>query len=62
MREAFERALSCVGVHPILGGAVWSALLRFEKEELEDAQETGASDAVVSSAQDRWVCFSWFCV
>lgn len=58
MREAFERALSCVGVHPILGGAVWSALLRFEKEELEDAQETGASDAVVSSAQDRWVCFS----
>lgn len=53
MREAFERALSCVGVHPILGGAVWQAMLRFEKEELEDAQETGASDAVVSSAQDR---------
>ena len=53
MREAFERALSCVGVHPILGGAVWRALLRFEKEELEDAEETGASDAAVSSAQDR---------
>lgn len=53
MREAFERALSCVGVHPTLGGAVWRALLRFEKEELEDAEETGASGAVVSSAQDR---------
>eukprot|EP00903_Cladosiphon_okamuranus_P006864 g6685.t1 len=53
MREAFERALSCVGVHPILGGAVWRALLRFEKEELEDAQETGESDALVSIAQDR---------
>eukprot|EP00752_Nemacystus_decipiens_P008742 g7803.t1 len=53
MRDAFERALSCVGVHPILGGAVWRALLRFEKEELEDAEETGAGDAVVSSARDR---------
>lgn len=62
MREAFERALSRVGVHPILGGAVWGALLRFEKEELEDAQETGADAAEVSKAQDRcvrqllWVC------
>lgn len=54
MREAFERALSRVGVHPILGGAVWTALLRFEKEELEDAQETGADAAEVSKAQDRW--------
>lgn len=55
MREAFELALGRVGVHPLLGGAVWRAYLRFEKDELEDAQETGASGAEVFRALDRHV-------
>ncbi|CAM9954541.1 unnamed protein product, partial [Hapterophycus canaliculatus] len=53
MREAFERALSHVGVHPILGGAVWRSFLRFELDELEDAEETGAGDGEVFKAKDR---------
>ncbi|CAN0516100.1 unnamed protein product, partial [Laminaria digitata] len=53
MREAFELALGRVGVHPPLGGLVWRAYRRFEKDELEDLQETGASDAEVSRALDR---------
>ncbi|CAM9281713.1 unnamed protein product [Scytosiphon promiscuus] len=53
MREAFERALSHVGVHPILGGAVWRLFLRFEQDELEDAEETGAGDGEVFKAKDR---------
>lgn len=55
MREGFERALSKVGVHPVLGGAVWKSYLRFEKDELEDAEETEAGDAEVSKALDRRV-------
>lgn len=55
MREAFERALSHVGVHPILGGAVWRSFLRFEQDELEDAEETSAGDGEVSKAKDRCV-------
>ena len=55
MREAFEEALGKVGVHPILGGAVWRAYLRFEKDELEDAEETGEDDAEVSKALERRV-------
>lgn len=58
MREAFEQALGRVGVHPILGGTVWRAFLRFEKEELEDAQETGAEDVEISDAKER--CFTVF--
>lgn len=53
MREAFEEALGRVGVHPLLGGAVWKAYLAFERAELEDAQETGAGDAEVSKARER---------
>lgn len=53
MREAFERALSHVGVHPTLGGAVWRSFLRFEQDELEDAEETGAGDGEVFKAKDR---------
>lgn len=55
MRQAFEEALSHVGVHPSLGGSVWRAYVRFEKDELEDAQETGAGDIEVSKALDRRV-------
>lgn len=53
MREAFEEALGRVGVHPLLGCAVWGAYLVFEKDELEDAEETGAGDAEVSKARER---------
>ncbi|CAN0024612.1 unnamed protein product, partial [Sphacelaria rigidula] len=53
MREAFEEALGRVGVHPLLGGAVWEAYLVFEKDELEDAQETEAGDTEVSKALER---------
>lgn len=53
MRDAFELALGRVGVHPILGGVVWRAFVRFEKEELEDAEETGAEDAEISEAKER---------
>lgn len=53
MREAFELALGRVGVHPLLGGAVWRAFVRFEKEELEDAQETGAEEDEISNARER---------
>lgn len=53
MREGFERALGRVGVHPMLGGRVWRAYVRFETDELEDAQETGAGDAEVSRATER---------
>lgn len=55
MREAFEEALGKVGVHPILGGAIWRAYLRFEKDELEDAEETDADSAVISKALERRV-------
>ncbi|CBN77067.1 Sart3 protein [Ectocarpus siliculosus] len=53
MREAFEEALTRVGVHPVLGGAVWRSLLRFEMEELEDAEEMGVGDGEIAKARDR---------
>ena len=53
MREAFEEALTRVGVHLVLGGAVWRSFLRFETEELEDAEEMGVGDGEISKAQDR---------
>lgn len=53
MRQAFEEALGRVGVHPKSGGAVWRAYLRFEKDEVEDSRETGATDAELKKAMER---------
>ncbi|CAM9613807.1 unnamed protein product, partial [Discosporangium mesarthrocarpum] len=41
MRAHFEQAVGAVGVHPIHGGVIWDAYIKFEEELLEDMQAAG---------------------